>query len=78
MRKVLNTSVDMLAYAIMIGLTLLVIWYLTPGKARAHEPYSTWRIPGSEVSYCSSRDCGPAQAHYNGRLLCFLQPEAKA
>jgi hypothetical protein len=114
MRKLLNMSLDALAYAAFCGLVMLVIWYVTPEKARAHEPYSTWKIPGSQTSCCSGYDCGPAQASYrdgtwwvnilgvwvqvpdervlrdvsspdgnahvcyNGRVLCFMPPEAKS
>ena len=33
MRKLLNTSLDALAYAVFCGLVMLVIVYTTPGKA---------------------------------------------
>ena len=114
MRKLLNTSLDALAYAVFVGLTMLVILYVTPEKARAHQPYSTWKIPGSQTSCCSDQDCAPVQASYrdgswwvsisgawvevpedrilrdvpspdghahvcyNGRVLCFMPPEARS
>lgn len=31
-------------------------------EARAHEPYSEWKMPGTDVSCCSDRDCGPVTA----------------
>lgn len=114
MRKLINTGLDALAYAIFFGLTMLAVWYATADKARAHDPYSTWLVPGTKTSCCSGYDCGPVQASYrggswwvnvsgtwvevpeerilrnlpspdgnahvcyNGRVLCFMPPEARS
>lgn len=114
MRKLLNASLDALAYSVFFGLAILFILYLTPERARGHEPYSKWTVPGSQTSCCSDLDCGPVQASYrggmwwvnisgtwvevpeerilrnvpspdgnahicyNGRVLCFMPPEARS
>ena len=31
-------------------------------EARAHEPYSDWKMPGTDASCCNDRDCGPVTA----------------
>jgi hypothetical protein len=113
MRKLINTSLDALAYAVFVGLTLLVIAYATADRALAHDPYTSWTIPGTHTSCCSGYDCGPAHASfrdgswwvnvaegwvrvpderilrnvpnpdgnahvcYDGRVLCFMPPEAR-
>ena len=114
MRKLLNARLDGLAYAVLFGLTILVIFYVTPERARAHDVYSKWTVPGSQMSCCSNQDCGPVPASYrdgiwwvniggrwvevpeerilrnlpspdgnahvcyNGRVLCFMPPEARS
>lgn len=30
--------------------------------ALAHDPYTSWRIPGTDISCCDNRDCAPVAA----------------
>jgi hypothetical protein len=74
MRKLLHLGLGALAYATIVGLTMLVAWYVTPGKAWAYEPYTSWRIPMTGVSCCSDQDCGPVQASFqDGKWWANIQ-----
>lgn len=73
MRKLINTSLDLLAYAVFCGLCILIILYVTPEKARAHQSYSMWTVIGSQTSCSPSYDRGLCN---DGRVLCFMPPEA--
>lgn len=42
--------------------TLLIWLFVTAiGVAWSHDPYSTWKIPGTDSSCCSLQDCAPAE-----------------
>jgi hypothetical protein len=50
----------MKAAAILLFFLFLLI--LGAHAAGAHEPYSEWKMPGTDVSCCSDKDCGPVTA----------------
>jgi len=45
-------------FVLLLGLGIMQFG----GPARAHEPYSEWKMPGTDVSCCSDKDCGPVTA----------------
>ena len=48
---------------LLLGIAFLVIFgSMVPQCVRAHEPYSEWKMPGTDVSCCSDKDCGPVTA----------------
>jgi hypothetical protein len=48
--------------AIAILLSLCAIIDAVVSGAKAHEPYSDWKIPGTSSSCCNDRDCRPVRA----------------
>ncbi len=50
-------------FAIVLAFGAVVQVFL-PLKARAHEPYSDWKVPNNPaVSCCDNRDCRPTRAY---------------
>ena len=46
------------------ALLLVILFLLILGAhaAGAHEPYSEWKMPGTEASCCNDHDCRPVTA----------------
>jgi len=47
---------------LVIGLCLVAVGYCA-GRASGHDIYTDWKMPGTDVSCCSERDCQPVRAH---------------
>jgi hypothetical protein len=49
--------------ALIVALVALIAW-LVMGlpAARAHDPYTEWKVPGTTVSCCNRNDCRPTRA----------------
>jgi len=48
---------------LLVVLVILAVLAFAP-KARAHEPYSDWRVPNNPaVSCCNGDDCRPTRAY---------------
>jgi len=43
----------------------ILVLLLMAAPAIAHEPYSNWKIPGTETSCCNDQDCRPVRARAN-------------
>lgn len=50
--------IHVLIIAVLVGLIAL-LW---SAIVRAHEPYTSWKIPGTNASCCDNRDCRPTRA----------------
>ena len=69
--------------AALAALVLAVV--LTAAPARAHDPYSEWRVPNNpSVSCCHGNDCRPTRAYFgddglwwahDGRAYVPVPPE---
>lgn len=46
----------------IIAVLLGIIGYMSMKIARAHDPYTDWKVPGTAVSCCDQRDCRPTRA----------------
>lgn len=58
----------------ILALALFCVFAIWAARGvKAHEPYSDWKIPGTGVSCCDNRDCGPVRADrdMDGRWIVF-------
>ena len=49
------------ALAVALGVLAVVLLLGLP-RARAHDPYDRWMVPGTATSCCNDRDCRPTRA----------------
>lgn len=52
--------------AVALGV-LAVVLVLGLPRARAHDPYTRWMVPGTFVSCCNQQDCRPTRARMTDR-----------
>jgi hypothetical protein len=55
---------------LLAGVVMVVLLAVLAGKCsavRAHDPYDSWKIPGTAASCCDNRDCRPTRARMTDR-----------
>lgn len=54
-----------------------VFLFVLSGVCRAHDDYTDWKQPGSNISCCSDKDCYPTEAKFQGGNWYALRRENK-